>query len=375
MSTYLDCNATTPIEPEVIEVMRFYLEEEFGNSGSRTHDFGTRAQQGVEAARGQVASVVNASKDEVIFTSGATESNNLALLGLAEFGKKENKRHIISTAIEHKAILDPLSHLESQGFTVTYIYPDRSGMISPQQIVEALREDTLLVSVMAANNETGGILPIKEIAIALSDHSAYFHTDAAQLYGKELTGLRNKRIDLISISGHKIYGPKGVGALICRKRGYKRPPLNPIFFGGGQEKGLRPGTLPVHLIAGLGKAAELAVRDNHKRAQACLDIREQALEALAELNPVLHSTGNTLPHVINLSIPGINSEAAIIALKGVAAISNGSACTSHSYTLSHVLQAMQLPEDEIRGALRVSWCHMTPTTDWKGIVKALKDLL
>lgn len=375
MSVYLDCNATAPIDPAVAAVVTKYLIEEFGNAGSRTHDFGTRAKQAVEKARQQLALVASAGKDEVVFTSGATESDNLVILGLAPEGEKTGKKHIITTAIEHKAVLEPCEALEKRGFEVTYLKPDSDGRIKPEDLADALRDNTLLVSIMHANNETGAIQPLTECLELLKGHEAYFHTDAAQSFGKTPKTLENKRIDFISVSAHKLYGPKGVGALIARKRGYKRPPLSAIMFGGGQEKGLRPGTLPVHLIAGLGEAAEQALQNQAQRKASCLKLKDEALSALSELNPRYHGADNALAHTINFSIPGINSEAAIVALKGIAAVSNGSACTSQSYTLSHVLTAMDMPQEEIMGAIRVSWCHMTETVDWSAIVRALKELL
>ncbi len=227
---------------------------------------------------------------------------------------------------------------------------------------------------MHANNETGAIQPLVEYADTLANHDAYFHVDAAQTYGKELESLRNKRIDMISCSGHKVYGPKGVGALITHRRKYKRPPLVPLMFGGGQERGLRPGTLPVHQIAGFGKAAEMAMAEHQIRKEACWKIKQTALSVLDYLQPHYHGQDIALASTLNFSIAGINSEAAIVALKGVAAVSNGSACTSSSYSPSHVLQAMGLEEDEILGALRFSWCHMTEEIPWAEIADRLDSL-
>jgi cysteine desulfurase len=222
------------------------------------------------------------------------------------------------------------------------------GWVEPEQIEAALRPDTLMVSVMHANNETGVIQPIEEIARLLEKHPAYFHTDAAQTFGKIIKPLQNTRIDLISVSAHKIYGPKGVGALVTRRRGFDRVPLKPLAFGGGQERGLRPGTLPVHLIAGFGMAAELAQKNQKKWEEINLKTRSVILKAFEELEASIHGDQNRmLPHVINISIRDVNSEAAMVALKDLVAISNGSACTSTNYTLSHVLQAMGLPEEEI----------------------------
>lgn len=350
------------------EVLLRYLTEEFGNEGSRTHEYGARAKQAVQKARDQVADVVGAKRDEVIFTSGATESNNLAILGLRQAGIQQNKRHIITTQIEHKAVLEPCAALENDGFEVTYLPVSASGAIDPESVRQALRPDTLLVSVMQVNNETGIKQPLGAIAEILKGHTAYFHTDAAQGFGKDLDTLRNSRIDLISISGHKVYAPKGIGALVLRRRGYERPPLSPLFFGGGQERGLRPGTLPVALVAALGAATEIAVRDHAKRQKACGQFKKQLMTAMAPLNPRL--TGDqdlAMDHVVNLAFSGLDSEALIVALKDLIAISNGSACTSSSYTPSHVLKAMGMNDDEANQCVRISWCHMTPEVDW-GVV-------
>ncbi len=218
MSIYLDCNATTPIEPEVVENMNKYLTTNFGNEGSHTHSFGAVAKKAVQEATDHVVSLVNSSRNEIIFTSGATESNNIAILGLKEFGLNNNKKHIITSAIEHKAVLEPIQELEKLGFDVDILSVDQSGRVNPKDIKDKIREDTLLISIMAVNNETGIIQPINEIIKIIKDHDCYFHVDAAQMFGKDIDTLSNKRIDLISISGHKIFGPKGIGALVTRLR-------------------------------------------------------------------------------------------------------------------------------------------------------------
>lgn len=372
---YLDCNATAPIEPVVRDAVLQWMTDELGNAGSRTHVYGLRAKRAVQRAREQVAAVVDAAGDEVVFTSGATESNNLAVLGLAAFGKEENRRHIVSTAIEHKAVLEPLEALEAGGFSVTLVRPDANGVVTADAVQRALRPDTLLVSVMHANNETGSIQPLLEVADLLEGHEAYFHVDAAQGYGKDLEPLRSKRIDLISVSGHKIYGPVGVGALVTRRRGFKRPPLKPLVYGGGQERGLRPGTLPVPLIVGLGVAAETALKEIAIRQERCRALRKKALAALEPLGIRLHSDPEcTLSHVLNFSVPGIDSEAVMVALRDVAAVSNGSACTSQSYSPSHVLETMGLPPEAISGAIRVSWSHLTPDVDWPLLAARIEAL-
>ncbi|NJP96641.1 cysteine desulfurase DndA [Nonomuraea sp. FMUSA5-5] len=376
MTVYLDANATTPVDKRVADVVLAYLTEEYGNAGSRTHEIGHAAQTAVARARRQVAAVVDCSDDEVIFTSGATEANNIALLGLAPEGQRSERRHIVTTAIEHKAVLEPLDRLAHSGFEVDLVKPDRSGRVSPDEIASKLRKDTLAVSIMAANNETGVIQPVLEVCSLLADHPAYLHVDAAQAFGKLLPDLRHHRIDLISVSGHKVFAPKGIGALVTRKRGFRRPPLTPLLVGGGQERGLRPGTLPVALIVGLGLASELAVSEHAERQQACIAYKNEVLAGLTPLGPQIHGDPeHTLPHVVNLSLPGLDSEAVMVAWRGLLAVSNGSACTSASYEPSHVLTAMSLPEDNIRSALRLSWTHMTESVEWAEAVSRLQDLL
>ena len=328
----------------------------------------------MQHARDQIATALGVERDEVIFTSGATESNNLALLGLASFGEQHERRHIITTAIEHKAVLEPLEYLGSRGFEITVLPSELGGHIDPDQIRKALRTDTFLVSVMHVNNETGIEQPIPEICAALADHGAYLHIDAAQGFGKRNEFLLNPRVDLMSISGHKIYAPKGVGALVTRRRGLDRPPLS-LFFGGGQERGLRPGTLPVHLIAGLGLATELATKQCRARALACRSFRERAIIGLSPLNPQFNGDqSRALPHTLNFAVPGLDAEAFMLATRDLIAISNGSACTSHSYTPSHVLTAMGLPHDRIQSSVRMSWCHMTPDVDWEEVVSAVEHV-
>jgi len=369
---YLDCAATTPIDPRVEEEVVHYLAVEFGNAGSRTHPYGLRARRAVERARDRVAEVVSCSRGEVVFTSGATESNNLAILGLARAGSAAGKTHLVATAIEHHAVLEPLRTLAERGFRLTLVPPNRGGWVEPEAIAEALRDDTLLVSVMYVNNETGVLQPVAEIAELLQGRSVYFHVDAAQGFGKELDPLRHPRIDLISASGHKIHAPKGVGALVARKRDGTRPPLEPLMYGGGQERGLRPGTLPVHLIAGLGKAAELALDECHSRAAAARRFRERLLTGLTPLLPGINGDpARALPHILNLSIPGLDAESVMDAWKDLVAISDGAACTSQSYTCSHVLAAMGLGAERRDGAVRLSWSHLTPLPDVERMVRVL----
>jgi cysteine desulfurase len=373
MPIYLDCAATTPIEPRVREEVLRYLDEDFGNAGSRTHDYGLRARAAVEHARDQVAAVVQCSRGDVIFTSGATESNNLAILGLAPHAAAVARRHIVCSAIEHHAVLEPVAVLERRGFEVTRIAPDRRGRIAASDVVSALRPDTLLVTVMHVNNETGVVQPVDEVAGALGDADVLLHVDAAQGFGKELAALRHPRIDLVSVSGHKIHAPKGIGALIARRREGRRPPLEPLVHGGGQERGLRPGTLPVHLIAGFGKAAELALEEHAARSRACREFRRKLLQGLEPLQPIFNGDPDlAIPQIVSFSIPGLDAEAAIDAWQGIVAVAHGAACTSQSYTCSHVLSAMQLPVPQQDGALRLSWCHTTGMPDLSAMVEGIE---
>ena len=279
-----------------------YLDEDFGNAGSRTHEHGRRARAGLEQARDRIAGVMAAGRGDVVFTSGATESNNLAILGLA--AGEARRRHIVSTAIEHHAVLEPLEELRRRGFEIAWVAPDSGGRIDPEALPTALRPDTLLLSVMHVNNETGVIQPIAEIAEGLVKRGSdvYLHVDAAQSFAREIDALRHPRIDLVSASAHKINGPKGIGALITRRRGRERPPLKPLMYGGGQERGLRPGTMPVPLAVGFGLAADLAVAEAERRALRCAEIRASLLAGLAPLGPVVNGDPDySVPYIVNLS--------------------------------------------------------------------------
>ncbi|WP_083354723.1 aminotransferase class V-fold PLP-dependent enzyme [Mesorhizobium sp. LCM 4577] len=376
MVVYLDMAATTPTDRRVAELVLEYMTREFGNAGSRTHAYGADALAAVNAARAQIARTIKADASDVLFTSGATEADNLAILGLAEAGRQANRRHLVSTSIEHKAVLEPLQHLAATGFEVTLVSPDKHGRVSPSDVLAAVRPDTLLVSIMHANNETGVVQPIEAVADALHGECPYLHVDAAQTFGRLNRALSHPRIDLISLSGHKIYAPKGIGALIMKRRSGRRAPIAPLMFGGGQERGLRPGTLPVPLIVGLGLAAELAEKEREQRLRKCVAIRMAALEALAPLSPHVHGEEDfgVLPHILSVSIPGVDSEAAMVATKDIVAISNGSACTSASYQPSHVLEAMRVPADVTAGTVRISWSHETQTLPWGLFASRLNDL-
>jgi cysteine desulfurase len=357
---YLDANATTRVDPRVADLMCDIIRSEVGNAGSITHEYGRRAKQRIETARRQVAEVVKARRHEIIFTSGATEANNLALLGLAAYGEEFGRRHIVSSMIEHHAVLQPLRELARRGFEVTLVPPTAGGWVEASAIRSVVRRDTLLVSVMQVNNETGVVQPIDEIADSLKTSDAYLHTDAAQGFGKDIAPLQHPRIDLISVSAHKIHGPQGVGALVARRRNRQLPPLQPLFHGGGQEFGLRSGTLPVASIAGFGLAAELAFKEAASRKQRCLEFRQELLAALAPLKAIVNGDPNrSLPNVLNVSFPGWTADHAIEALTPACAVSDGAACTSLCSSASHVLNAMGLSDDRINGGVRFSWDHMT----------------
>ncbi|MEX0725708.1 MAG: aminotransferase class V-fold PLP-dependent enzyme [Planctomycetaceae bacterium] len=360
MTLYLDCNATTPIDPRVLaEVQRCFVDE-VGNAGS-PHEFGLRAKDIVHAARERIATVIAAKRNEIVFTSGATESNNLAIFGLMEHGIAAGRRHIVSTQIEHKAVLEPLMALRNRGFEVTLVPPEPNGRVAAEAVVDAVRPDTLLVSVMHVNNETGVIQPVAAVADELmTSHDAFLHVDAAQGFGKDLDPLRHPRIDLMSISSHKIFGPAGVGALMVRRHRGRTIPLAPLMHGGGQELGLRPGTLPVALISGFGLAAKLSADEVDSRRAVCRKIREQLIAGLAPLQPCYHGDEElSLPHVVSVSFPGVDADGVIELLAGVVAVSTGSACTSVCATSSHVLAAMGVAQPELDGAVRISWSHRT----------------
>ncbi len=372
---YLDCAATTPLDPRVRAELLRHHDEAFGNAGSRSHDAGRNARQAVERARAQVAAVVGATRGDVIFTSGATESNNLAILGLAAHGDATGRRHIISSRIEHHAVLEPLDALRQRGFEVDLVTPNTGGVVDPADITRLVRPDTLLVSLMHVNNETGIIQPVAALADELDATDVWIHVDAAQGFGRSpLETLRHPRLDLLSISGHKIHAPQGIGALIVRKRAGVRPPLAPLTFGGGQERGLRPGTLPVALIAAFGMAADLALAEHADRTRQCLDFRHRLLAGLAPLAPVVcGDPAHGSPHIVSLAIPGLAAEDLIDAWAPLVAISQGAACSSQSYTCSHVLGAMRLPASDQAGAVRLSWCHTTPLPDVSALVQAATE--
>lgn len=361
MTVYLDMAATTPVSKRVSDVVVHYMTEEFGNAGSRTHEWGTNAKRAVGRARTGLAEMFNVQPDELIFTSGATESNNIAILGLAAAGRRSGRMHIVSSATEHKAVLEPLAHLASQGFEVELLRPDQSGRFEASDILPRVRDDTLLVSLMHVNNETGVIQPISDVANALVETPTLFHVDAAQSFAKvELEALQEP-IDLISFSGHKIGAPKGIGGLVIRRRGWDRPPLEPLMFGGGQERKLRPGTLPVALIMGLYEAVRERTADLDWFDRSVRFRREVLIALSRRRAEVFGHPRHAAPHIINFSLPGFDSEALTLLLSHDLALATGSACTSAEYSPSHVLVAMGLAERQVFGSVRMSWLEPPDT--------------
>lgn len=360
MSIYLDYNASTPIDERVLNEMIVAYRKDYGNADSRTHNHGQNASKKVESARKQIASLLGVQSNEVIFTSGATESNNMAILGLEVYGKNNNKRHIITTSIEHRAILEATKHLGGKGFEIELINPDESGRVNADLLLSKVRSDTLIVSVQHVNNETGIIQPVQEIGDALWESDTFFHIDAVQSCGKLVDEIKSLNYNMLSLSAHKMYGPQGIGALILRRKNNKRPPLSPIVFGGGHEGGLRAGTLPVALIVGFGKACEIAQSEHIHNLTANKENKQCVMKAITAADVNYEINGDPaycMDNTLNISFLGIDSEALMIATKQYCSISNGSACTSHDYSPSHVLIAMGLSEERIESAIRLSWGH------------------
>ncbi|MFT4976906.1 MAG: cysteine desulfurase [Myxococcota bacterium] len=350
---YLDNNATTRCDPRVVEAMIPYLSETYGNAASKSHSFGWEASIAVDAAREEVAQLIGATGKEIVFTSGATESNNLAIKGAARYYESKGK-HIVTVLTEHKAVLDSCHALERDGWEVTYLDVDAEGLISLDELRAAIRPDTTLVSVMYANNEIGVIQPVREIGAICREHGVIFHCDAVQALGKVPVDVKADNIDLLSISGHKMYGPKGIGALYVR-RGRPRIRISPIIDGGGHERGMRSGTLPVHQIVGLGKAAVYAREDVESgeisRVRA---MRDRLWVALQEALDELHLNGSwehRLPNNLNVSFAYVEGEAMMMGIKNIAC-SSGSACTSASLEPSYVLRAMGVDVELAHSSIR-----------------------
>lgn len=361
---YLDYAATTPLVPEAAKAMAQCLTTDgvFANPASLQHEFGERANALVEKSRAEIASLLNCNPTELIFTSGATESNNLAIKGIAlSYRKKGN--HIITSASEHKAVLDTCKYLESIGFKVTFLKPDPDGQLSLDCILSALTDQTILVSLMQVNNETGVIQNIDLIAQALKDKNLFFHVDAAQSAGKIKIDLDTTSIDLLSVSAHKFYGPKGIGCLYVRNR--KQTNLMPLLHGGGQEYGLRPGTLPTHQIIGMACAFRIAhelMLTDYQHGRHL----EQVLAAQLNQLEGIHFNGDQkhkLPHIVNVSFDQVSSDSLMIALKDDVAIASGSACNSGAIEASHVLRAMGIEGDRLYGAVRIGFGRYTTEAD------------
>ncbi|KAF8234881.1 cysteine desulfurase NFS1 [Tricholoma matsutake] len=365
---YLDMQATTPIDPRVLDAMLPYLTDQYGNPHSRTHAYGWEAEQAVEDARKHVADLIGADTKDIVFTSGATETNNMAIKGVARF-HKEKKRHIITTQTEHKCVLDSCRKLGEEGFEITYLPVETNGVVSLDVLEAAIRPDTSLVSIMTVNNETGVIQPMKEIGDLLRKHrGVYLHTDAAQAVGKIPLDVNEMNVDLMSISGHKLYGPKGVGAAYVRRR--PRVRLEPIMSGGGQERGLRSGTLPTALVVGIGEAARIAKQEmkrDHARIKELSNRLIQSINAQVE-HVVRNGDVNGYPGCVNLSFSYVEGESLLMALKDIA-LSSGSACTSASLEPSYVLRALGAAEDMAHSSLRFGIGRFTTEAEIDFVVK------
>jgi cysteine desulfurase len=373
LPVYLDSHATTPVDPRVLEAMLPFFTERFGNPSSRSHPFGWAADEAVELARDEVAKLLGARLREIVFTSGATESNNLALRGVAAL---RSRGHIITAITEHKAILDPCRRLECEGFRVTYLPVDRDGLVAPEAVRDAIAEDTILISIMAANNEIGVLQPLAAVGEIARARGVLLHTDAVQAAGKVPFNVEAAGVDLASISAHKLYGPKGVGALYVRRR---RPKLDlvPLMDGGGQERGLRPGTLNVPAIVGLGRAAQLCRMEMAAEGPRLETLRDRLLAGLrARLSDVRvnGALDARLPHNLNVAFPGIEGEALLMGLRNVA-VSSGSACTSTSVEPSHVLKAIGLSDQLARASLRFGLSRFTTAEEIEYAIGAVADLV
>lgn len=378
MSVYLDYNATTPIDSRVLDVMIDVYKNDAGNADSRTHDYGEQARKVTENARKQVASLLGVSTDEVFYTAGATESNNIAIQGLRDFAEKSGKKHIITTSIEHKAVLNTVKYLGQHGYDVDLIQPDLFGRISSEEVLSKVREDTLLVSIMHVNNETGIIQPVKEIGPILEEKGILFHVDATQSCGKLVDEIRGLKYDMLSFSAHKFRGPQGIGGLILKRKKYRLPPVKNVYFGGQQEHGIRPGTTPVALVAGMGKACELAEQEYKENTIKCKAIKD-ALLAILKNSGVSFKINGALeycvPSTLNVCFPGVSSEALMISTKQYCALSNGSACNSKNYDPSYVLTAMGISRDDIEDSVRISWGSGSQIDEIKNSFRILLDVV
>jgi cysteine desulfurase len=348
---YLDYQATTPVDKRVLDEMIPYFTEKFGNAHSRSHSYGWIAEEAVEKSRKQIADLIGASEKEIVFTSGATESNNLAIKGVARFYKGQ-KNHIITLVTEHKCVLDACRHLEQEGFKVTYLPVQTNGLIDLNKLKEAITDNTILVSIMAINNEIGVIQPLAEIGKLCRENGVFFHCDAAQAFGKIPLDVNELNIDLLSISAHKAYGPKGIGALYARRK--PRIRLEPLINGGGQERGMRSGTLPTPLIVGFGKAAEIAKNELQQEFIRIKNLSDKFYNAIMAKVPDVYLNGDKehrYPGNLNLSFAYIEGESMIMAIRELA-VSSGSACTSASLEPSYVLRALGVEEELAHTSIR-----------------------
>ncbi|MGH8058106.1 MAG: IscS subfamily cysteine desulfurase [Candidatus Entotheonellia bacterium] len=371
---YLDHNTTTPLDPGVLDAMMPYLTHQYGDPASRSHAWGWAAEEAVDGAREQVATLIGAQPEEIVFTSGATESDNLAMKGIAHAYRSQGN-HLITQQTEHRAILDSCRTLEKDGFAITYLPVDRHGMLDPDAVREALTEKTILVSIMQANHETGTIQPLAEIGSIVKARGVLFHSDAVQAVGKIECQVDALQVDLLSISGHKMYGPKGVGALYVRKTRPRRIKLVPLFDGGGHEREMRSGTLNVPGVVGLGKACELFSRVRHAEAERLARLRSRFLERLTQGLDDVHLNGHPtqcLPNHLNLSFEFVEGEALIMGLKEVAC-SSGSACTSSTLEPSYVLKAMGLREDLVHASIRFSLGRWSTEADVDEAVRQIVE--
>ncbi|MCA9689018.1 MAG: IscS subfamily cysteine desulfurase [Myxococcales bacterium] len=369
---YMDYAATCPVDQRVVEAMIPYFTKLFGNAASRTHQFGWAAEEAVEAARAEIAKTINADPKEITFTSGATEGDNLAIKGAVEYLREQGK-HVITVVTEHKAVLDTCKHLERQGCEVTYLPVGTDGLITAQQVADALRDDTVLVAVMFANNETGVIQPIAEIGALCHEKGVLFFTDGVQAFGKVPIDVKAMNIDLMSMSGHKIYGPKGVGALYIRRR-RPRVRLAPQIHGGGHERGNRSGTLNVPAIVGMGEAAKLAREGMEEESARILALREHLRSRLTSELPhaILNgSLEHRLPGTLNISFAYVEGESLLMGLKDVA-VSSGSACTSASLEPSYVLRAMGLDDELAHSSLRITIGRFTTRAEVDYVADQIK---
>ncbi len=367
---YLDYQATTPTDPRVVEAMLPYFTEKFGNPHSRNHSFGWEAEDAVEIARGQVAKIIGASAKEIIFTSGATESNNLALKGVMKFyGKK--KPHLITVVTEHKCVLDSARHLEQEGYKVTYLGVKDNGLIDLEELKAAITDETALVSVMGVNNEIGVIQPLKEIGAICRERKVFFHTDCAQAVGKIDLDVEDMNIDLMSISGHKIYGPKGIGALFVRRR--PRVRVIAQITGGGQERGMRSGTLPTPLIVGLGKACDILSNEMAEENARLTELRDYTLARFRDRLDDIYLNGDEEARVcgnLNVSFAYVEGESLLMDIKNIA-VSSGSACTSASLEPSYVLRALGVDEELAHTSLRIGLGRFTTKEELDTAVDAI----